>query len=233
MAIESLEDLRPGDFMIGPIGGLAGIGAAAGMFMLGEVFRWGQMSARHAGIVVSGVDPMAPTSDHLGYQYPRLAQAMPGGAETVDMRYDSHWTPRHAYIRIPEDYPGQGEDAAAIARLMVDQGVGYSWASYPALAAYKFGVRNERIRGWINRRREPILFSSPVPPAAVGDLELPCEAICSVFADQAWSLTGKKLASGVQPQAVTPGKLLSALLSIPGTEVAYPREDYALTHVVE
>jgi hypothetical protein len=75
------------------------------------------------------------------------------------MTPDTHWTDRHAYVRLPEDYPGQAEDAATIARLFVTERVSYSFASYAALAAWKYGLRTPRLEAWIGRRREPILIT--------------------------------------------------------------------------
>jgi hypothetical protein len=150
-SISSLADLRPGDVMFGPIGGVVpglfpvGVGQA----LLGETFHVGRLSIRHVGIVVA--------NDLIG---PRLVQAMPHGAEEIELYPAAHWTDRHAYVRLPEDYPGQAADAAAIARLFVTERVSYSFASYAALAAWKYGLRTPRLEAWINRRREPIMFVS-------------------------------------------------------------------------
>jgi hypothetical protein len=54
------------------------------------------------------------------------------------------------------------------------------------------------------------------------DAKLPCEAICSVLADQAWSLTGKKIMEGVAHQCVTPGALARRLLEMDGTHWIWP-----------
>ena len=207
------EQLRPGDIFLGPIGGLTGLGVGLGQLMLGEGFRVGRLSIRHAGIVVkAGVWPGPPA----------IAQAMPTGAEIVPLNWDKHWTERCAFVRLPEDYSGQAEDAAAIARKMVEVGVGYSFLSYPSLAAYRLGFRQERLLRYINRRREPIdlpLKSAgvmyPSLPGRPGSVRvaLPVEAICSVFVDQAWSLAGKCVMDGVRPQAVTPGALAETLMS--------------------
>lgn len=217
--IKSLSDLRPGDIMFGPIGGATGLLVGAGQLALGEGFRVGRLSIRHVGIVVESARPDAPGSDVPGglvtedgpMTFPRLAQAMPGGAEIVDMRQQTHWTERHAYVRLPEDYPGQAEDAAAVARLMVEQGVAYSFASYAALGLHRFGVDTPRLTKWIGRRR-PATGRIELPSGRFGaPVGLPVEAICSVFADQAWSLTGKRVIYGTQPQVVTPGMLVGQL----------------------
>jgi hypothetical protein len=198
--INSLADLKPGDIMFGPIGGAVGIGVGLGQLALGESVRIGKLSIRHVGIVTE-----ARFSDFRGPgDPPRLVQAMPGGAEEIELREDTHWTERHAYVRMPEDYPGQGGDAAAIARLMVQEGVAYSPASYAALAAWRFGLKTPRLEKWIGRRRSPILVPDTGPGLVV---QLPVEAICSVLVDQAWSLAGKRVMQGVAHQAVTPGAL--------------------------
>lgn len=211
--INSLSDLRPGDIMFGPIGGLVGLGVGLGQLALGEAFRVGRLSIRHVGIVVERRDYVGPKLEG-----PRLVQAMPGGAEEIEMTADTHWTDRHAYCRLPEDYPGQAEDAAAIARLMVAEGVAYSFASYAALAAWRWGIKTPRLERWIGRRRElgPEMRRRGPWPGQLHTPRLPCEAICSVLADQAWSLAGKRVVEGTLPQIVTPGMMASQLWRRPG-----------------
>lgn len=244
---KGLQDLRPGDIMFGPIGGLVGLGVGLGQLALGEGFRMGKLSIRHVGIVVEASaryegmtlydadqgrylpigDAPGPLrtqeeAERMGYVVyphgvitaPRLVQAMPGGAEEIELREDTHWTERHAYARLTEDWPGQAEDAAAVARLMVTEGVAYSFASYAALAARRWGVKTLRLDRWIGRRREPVAVQlshgmNPLPA-------LPCEAICSVLADQAWSLAGKRVVEGTAPQVVTPGMMAGQLARRPG-----------------
>ncbi|MET0417850.1 MAG: hypothetical protein ABW022_17720 [Actinoplanes sp.] len=239
--IEKLENLRPGDIMFGPIGGLVGVGVGLGQLALGEAFRMGKLSVRHVGIVVEASRTLPPgTLRHKesGRYYgpdvsddvlpkghfddfptgvitaPRLVQAMPHGAEEIEMRRDTHWTPRHAYIRLPEDYPGQAGDAAAIARLMVTEGVAYSFASYGALALWHWGVKTPRLEAWIGRRRGPIEIQKR--DGLDRDVRLPVEAICSVLADQSWSLAGKRVMEGTVPQVVTPGRMAGQLWDRPG-----------------
>jgi hypothetical protein len=207
--IKSLADVRPGDIMFGPIGGLVGLGVGLGQLALGEAFRVGQMSIRHVGIVVESGGAMP------GEMCPRLVQAMPRGAEEIAMQYNTHWTPQHAYARLPEDYPGQAADAAAIARLMVAEGVAYSPASYLALALWRWGLKTPRLERWIGRRRKPVPFTFSYWDNDADDgsteIGLPCEAICSVLADQAWSLAGKRVVEGTAHQAVTPGMMAGQL----------------------
>jgi hypothetical protein len=221
--ITRLEDVRPGDFYLGPIGGWVGAGVSAGELLVDGGFRVGPLDVRHIGIVVEASEQRPPMTIYRDQLFetgviaaPRLAQAMPGGAEIVDMTYNQHWTSRCAYARLPEDYLGQAEDAAAIARLMVQQGVGYSYGSYPALAAWHWGMSTPRLEKWIGRRREPISIPCKCEDPNTDHLEvaLPIEAICSVFADQAWSLTGKKIFEDGRPhQCVTPSQLGQRLLT--------------------
>jgi hypothetical protein len=233
--ITTPQDLRPGDMFLGPIGGLVGAGVGLGLDILGEAFKAGTLDIRHAGMIVeaSKGNPDRPTTYVEGptgplYTPPLLAQAMPSGAEIVPLSMDRHWTERCAYVRLPEDYPGQAEDAAFVARLMVQEGVDYGWLSYPALAAYKYHLRNPAIRGWINRRRPPVTVELPssrtgITPWKQTELALPVEAICSVFNDQCWSLVGKDLVDDTHPQAVTPGKLADVLSDMDGVVWARPR----------
>ncbi len=163
---------------------------------------------------------------------PKMVQAMPRGAEEIELRQQTHWTPKCAYARIPEDWPGQAADAAAIARLMVAEGVAYSFASYPALGAYRWGYRAPRLTEWIGRRRDPIPSGNVgldlAAPGGPG-IALPVEAICSVLADQCWTLAGKRVMDNAAPQAVTPSMLGRRLLTgMEGVTWGWPREDYRM-----
>lgn len=237
--ISSLADLRPGDILFGPIGGLVpGVfPVGLGQLALGEVFRAGRMSVRHVGIVVEASQHLPPGSDYRGVSYetgvitaPRLAQAMPRGAEEIELRIGTHWTPRHAYLRLPEDYPGQATDAAAIARLMVEAGTPYSFASYASLALWRWGMRIDRLERWINRRRPEALKlpnwsngpDAPLYPGWTRGGRLPVEAICSVLVDQAWTLAGKNVMPNTAEQAVTPGALANQLWRTAGVVWGLP-----------
>lgn len=221
--INSLADLRPGDIMFGPIGGPVGALVGVGQLILGEGFRMGKMSIRHVGVVVEGND-LTP-----GGRAPRLVQAMPSGAEEIPMRESTHWTPRHAYARLPEDYPGQAQDAAAIARAMI--GTPYSFASYAALALWRAGLKAERLEKWIDRRRpdgyviERSARGGAIPSSlpVQSEIFLPREAICSVLVDQTWTLAGKKVMHGVARQCVTPGALATRMIMMRGVEWGFPR----------
>lgn len=233
--IRRLEDVRPGDIYLGPIGGWVGLGVKAGELAVDGGFHVGPLTVCHIGIVVEASRyELADVGgfDMGGTTCPKLAQAMPGGAEIVDMTYAQHWTRQCAYARLPEDYPGQAADAAAIARLMVQEGVGYSYGSYAALAAWHWGISTPKLEAWIGRRRPEAIklpdWSSgptikPYPGWTRGG-HLPVEAICSVFADQAWSLTGKKIFEDGRPhQCVTPSQLGARLLmGLPGVVWGWP-----------
>lgn len=121
------EDLRPGDLMFGPIGGLVPgvLPVGAGQLLLAprkDRLTWRRWwKVRHAGVIVSAGQGVITA--------PRLVQAMPGGAEEIDLRMDLHWTDRHVYIR--PAYPADvqqgmaGEFAAAAARGYVDTPYGF------------------------------------------------------------------------------------------------------------
>lgn len=203
--INGLADLRQGDIMFGPIGGIVPglFPVGVGQFLLGEVFRSGRLSVRHVGVVVQAASFELRNGGARG---PRLVQAMPGGAEEIELSAD-HWTDRYVYVRPPEDYPGQAAAAAKIARLFVREEVPYSFASYAALAAWRVGLRAERLARWVDRR---------------GHDNLPMEAICSVLADQAWTLAGKDLVQGTRSQIVTPGMLATQLIHrTPGVVIGW------------
>ena len=200
-----LADLRPGDIGFGPLGGLGNPLVGIGQAILGEGFTVGKLNIGHVFVV---------TGDVLGSTEKRIVEAMPNGARSKIVGAD-RWTPEYAYVRLPEDYPGQAEDAAAIARAMI--GTPYSFASYAALAAWRFGWKTPRLEKWINRRKPPIVVNSTA-------LALPAEAICSVLADQAWALTGKQVMPvGTPHQCVTPGALAGHLLNgMKGVEWLWP-----------
>jgi hypothetical protein len=210
--IRRLEDVRPGDLFLGPIGGLAGVAVRAGQLAVDGGWRVGPLDVRHIGVVVEAGKAGDRTWE--GGAAPRMVQAMPSGAEEIELRSDRHWTPRCAFARIPEDYPGQAGAAAAIARAMI--GIPYSWASYAALSAYRLGYDAPRLTRWIGRRQDPLTLDTLLGRGLDRDvlfgLQLPVEAICSVLADQAWSLAGKRVMVGTAPQAVTPSQLGQRLL---------------------
>lgn len=224
---ESPADLRPGDIGFGPIHGGAGLLVNAGQLLLGEGFHVGELDIRHVFVVTESATPYEAYRGLIGNGV-YIVEAMPDGAreEVIGV---GRWTPEYAYVRLPEDYPGQARDAAAIARAMI--GTPYSFASYAALALWRFGVKTSRLERWIDRRQAPKhiadapsgtgkLWTTERP--SLNEVALPCEAICSVLADQAWSLTGKKIMHGVAHQCVTPGALAGHLLGFPGAVWSFP-----------
>lgn len=188
MRINSLDEVQAGDIMI------AGQSTApskalvyGGQFLMGEEFRIGKFVAGHAALIV-------PDN--------KLVEAMPHGARLRDITEDD-WTPSQMFFRLPDDYPGQHLDAAAVALAMID--TPYSIASYLYLAGWRFHLRSEWLKTRINRRRPNTQFV--LPSGRVTTDNLPVEAICSVLAEQAWTLTSKKVVHGTVPQVVTPGML--------------------------
>lgn len=205
----TITDLRPGDIGFGPLTGAARA-AMWGQFILGEGFSVAGLNIGHVFVVTM------PNRAAAGN--PICVEAMPRGAREYPI--SNRWTRRYAYARLPENYPGQAADAAAIARAMI--GTPYSFASYAALAAWEFGIKTPRLEAWINRRvPSEVLFPSDDESEFQG-IDLPREAICSVLADQAWSLTGKKIMEGVAHQCVTPGALAGRLLTLDGVEWMWP-----------
>lgn len=215
--MNTLADLRPGDIGFGPLSDAAAI-AMWGQFILGEGFSVGRTNVGHVFVVTAAGDSLGNGIE--------LVEAMPHGAE-LNYAGVKRWTSRYAYVRLPEDYPGQGQDAAAIARAMV--GTPYSFASYAALAAWRLGFKAKRLETWINRRKAMqeipdlgLQGHGPTDTIQFGR-RLPAEAICSVLADQAWALTGKQvMPAGTPHQCVTPGALADALLRMPGARWFWP-----------
>jgi len=210
--VSGLADLRPGDIGFGPLYGIGNPLVALGQMILGEGFTVGPLNIGHVFVVTEAAIPLGS-----GMAGPLVVEAMPNGARATSA-WD-RWTPEYAYVRLPEDYPGQAADAAAIARAMI--GTPYSFASYAALAAWRFGVKAKRLEAWINRRRDDVMIPelTKIPGGRAGYRALPAEAICSVLADQAWALTGKQvMPAGTPHQCVTPGALAGALLAAPGAQ---------------
>jgi hypothetical protein len=212
--VNGLADLRPGDICFTKIGGFVPgvVPVGLGMLLLGERVRLGPISVDHVGIVTEA----AP--------FPQMVQAMPEGAEEIRMTQDKHWNAWTAYARLPEDWPGQADDAAAIARLMVDEGVDYSFASYVVLAAHLRGLDTPRLNARIARTGDRVKLPrwSNGPPLDATQRQrggfLPVEAICSQLVDAAWTLAGKEVMRGVRPQVVTPGGLALQLWNREGVE---------------
>lgn len=221
--IKSLYDVRPGDMYIGNIGGAVGVGVALGEIVIGDGFRIGQLSARHVGIVTEAATARGGPVGANDLMPPRMAQAMPGGAEIITLTKEQHWTPRSAFIRLPEDYPGQALDAAAVAVAMMEAGVAYSPLSYAAIGLAWRGVDPPSLLKWIDRRgpvQDLAGMHKASPGMALGmiSVRFPVEAICSVFADQAWTMVGKQvMPEGTPAQLVTPGGLARAWFRAPGT----------------
>lgn len=195
MTIESLDDVQAGDIMIaGQNAAPAKIVVYLGQLLLGVQFRIGRFAGGHAAVVVPGG---------------KLVEAMPSGARVRNL-LPSDWSDSHVFFRLPEDYPGQALDAASMALAMVD--TPYSIMSYVYLAAYRFGFKSEWMKKRIDRRHQVKAFAlNRDVPAAWSLVDIPVEAICSVLAEQAWTLTGKKVIVGTAPQVVTPGMLTAQL----------------------
>lgn len=187
MRIESLDDLRPGDLMLcGQAQAPAKLTVYLGQLWMGQQFRIGKFAAGHAAVVVPGG---------------RIVEAMPNGARVRDLR-PSDWSPDHVYLRLPEDYAGQHLDAAAVALAMV--GTPYSIMSYVYVGLFLAGFKFDWLAKRIDRRQPAQI---PFVPGAVRTIRIPVEAICSVLAEQSWTLTGYKVIFGTRPQVVTPGML--------------------------
>lgn len=213
--VSTIHDLRPGMIGFGPIAGPVGVGINIGQRLLGQSFQIGKRVVEHVFVVVNCPD--IPGQAHC-------VEAMPSGAREYPFMAN-RWTSAYAYAQLPEDYPGQSLDAAAIARAMI--GTPYSFASYAAIALDRWTGGWPSLDAWIDRRLEPVPIDWPSgrQDTATGHLgvRLPREAICSVLADQAWTLTGKQvMPAGTKPQAVSPGALAGALLQTPGVTWLWP-----------
>jgi hypothetical protein len=188
---------------------------------------------RHVGVIVSASETLPPgTVRHLesGRYYPpenvwrdvpngeydtyetgvitapRLVQAMPSGAEEIDMRQQKHWTSDHIYVRPAYVWPGEpnesvnGEVVALAARMYV--GRPYSFLDYAAILGVHLGIRNGPLRSYVR---------------TTGHM------ICSQLADQALADAGFHVFDdGRLPQDVVPAELFRALMRMPGTLHIHP-----------
>lgn len=208
MTINSLEDVRPGDIMIaGQSTAPAKVTVYFGTALLGQEFEIGPLKAGHAAIVV----PAAVQGGPL-----RIVEAMPEGARIRNLRSDD-WCDQHLFFRLPEDYPGQALDAAAIGMAMI--GTPYSILSYVYLALFLVGFKPKWLAKRINRRHPVLVTMHDGKSTTIG---IPVEAICSVLVEQAWTLAGKTVVKGTYPQVVTPGLLGIQLWNRFGVERGYP-----------
>ena len=198
------ETLRPGDIMIGSIGGFVPglLPVAFGQLLLAGQERrrtakhWWHF--RHVAVVVgAGEEGLAP---------PMIVQAMPSGAELVPLPA-RNWTAEYLYLRpmYPDvmGYRHGGEFVANRARQYV--GRKYSFADYAALAWHRWRNGGEAYRpvterDWLDR----YVASSQ-------------RMICSQLADQALTDAGwHTFDDGRLPQDVRPAEFACKLLSMPG-----------------
>jgi hypothetical protein len=187
------NELKSGDIMFGPIGGVVPglFPVGAGQVALFLTRRWWRMvhsirrwfRIRHVGVV----------DCEMGSWY--LTQAMPGGVECIPLDHTKHLTSEHVYIR-PAYMPGQGVDVADAA--FGYKGTPYGFATYLKLAAGAFRMRATEalLRRWISTRDD---------------------MICSQHVDQSLADAGYHVfGDGRLPQDVVPAELFEALLAYPG-----------------
>lgn len=188
------DQLRSGDVMFGPIGGVVPglLPVAAGQALLFLTRRWWRLvrspgrwfRIRHVGIV---------DWDQAGAE---IIQAMPKGCERARFDPAKHWTRDHVYIRPAYRDDGQNVDVADAAIDYV--GTPYGFLTYARLAAGAFRMR--LTEGWLRRH-----------------LSTRRDMICSQHVDQ--SLTDAcyhVFDDGRLPQDVVPAELFDALISLPG-----------------
>lgn len=196
----SLADAQPGDLMFTTIGGGAGVVVGAGQVLLaaaepGMIWRQGVARwwrKRHVGVVAPGG---------------RLVQAMPGGAEEVDLDPSKHWTSHTVFLRPAYDptprsdmghpHGSQGYRVSQWARGY--EGTRYDFATYAAIPAWRRGLRTKRIKRVISGT--DAMMCSRLADAALRD------AGWHVFDD------------GRLPGDVTPSELYRAVLASPGVTV--------------
>jgi hypothetical protein len=192
MSIDSLDDVQAGDLMFASQAARSTRTLVnTGEWLMHDNFEIGEFSVGHVAVVIPGG---------------KIVEAMPHGARIRDFT-PADWGPHTAFVRLPEDYPGQALDAAAVAEVMV--GTPYSILSYVYIALFLAGLNFNWLAKRINRRLPVDVIT--LPSGRVINVALPVEEICSVLAEQSWTLTGKKVVVGTAPQVVTPGMLARQL----------------------
>lgn len=216
--IITINDLRPGDLMFGPIGGPAG-----------GLVRWGQAFTAPWRSLLTWktwwrINHVAMITERGGpHRMPMIGQAMPRGFEIVPMRLDQ-WSADYVFIRprYAEPLNDQGdmpnvasalEPVRQVRRLAEDR-VGYGFAAYPRLAAHRLRIPSPLLDRWV-QRTDP-------------RTGLPLESICSQAMD--WALTeaggldgrGHVFDDGRQPFDVVPSELYVRLLSLDPVDVVRP-----------
>lgn len=136
----SLADLREGDIAFGPIHGLTGAGVGVAQLALatvepGLIWRQGPgewFRKRHCGVITGAGDA------------PRMVQAMPGGAEEIELWPETHWTPEWVFIRPNYSFAlDQAGRAAEWARAHI--GTPYDFLTYGAIPLYRAGLHTASI----------------------------------------------------------------------------------------
>jgi hypothetical protein len=139
---------------ISPRPGDAGFATIAGA--VGEIPYWGQALLRdgcrfdHVFWVVNAIgDPHFPDG--------RIVQAMPHGAEYQPL--EPRLKPGFAYASVPL-IDDQRSMVPAIAAGFVEarggRGIGYSWLSYPAIAAVQYHIPIPHLKAYIGKRTDLI-----------------------------------------------------------------------------
>lgn len=197
------RELRAGDIMIGPMGGVVPgfFPVGAGQLALFLTRRWWRMvksvrawwQYRHVA-VVTNAHTSADVYASAGEPY--ICQAMPRGVEHGPLGQRASDS-RYLFIR--PDYRGAGVSGHLVAATALGYlGTPYNFLTYLKLAAGAFRMRlTER---WLLKR-----------------MSTRQDMMCSQHVDQALADAGYHVFDdGRLPQDVVPAELADALLSLPG-----------------
>jgi hypothetical protein len=204
--IVTLADLRPGDVILPTIGGYAGALVGTGQIILGDATP-SEWRVRHVAMVVEGAYVAGPI---LPARNPRIVQAMPHGAEEVELTPVAFasgfpilrpgYLEPGSLLKLPYRQAEWGFYAAEAARRYV--GVPYSFADYLAIAGRHLLALKPTDRTPLDRY---VTTSKRM--------------ICSQLVDQALTDAGYHVFDdGRIPQDVTPAALYRQLLTLPGTK---------------
>lgn len=194
--MSSLADLREGDLAFGPIHGFVGAGVGLAQLALatvepGLIWRQGVKQwfrKRHCGVITKAG------------AVPSMVQAMPGGAEEIELRPETHWTDEWVFLRPDYARADSLAGVSAQANLVASEalsyiGTPYDFLTYGAIPPYRAGLRAKAL--------EEIISGTDT-------------MMCSRLVDASLAAAGYHLFDdGRLPGDVTPSEAYRRLLQLP------------------
>lgn len=156
--ITDMRQLREGDLMFGPIHGLSGLLVGLGQLVLaiaepGLIWRQGikeWFRVRHTGVVVKASSHNFECGPGWARGTgPMLVQAMPGGAEVIELDH-TKWNSEYTYLRpnysLKPNASGVFQNQAVANAAKGYIGTRYDFLTYLCIPLYRRGLRTKRIK---------------------------------------------------------------------------------------